>query len=554
MNEQQPKLLIVDDRPENLVAMERVLRKLDTEIFKADSGNAALSLTLRHDFALVLLDVQMPIMDGFEVASLMHDNEATRHVPIIFVTAINKDEAHEFRGYQAGAVDYLFKPVNPDILTSKVHVFLELYRQKQALDVMDELKRSQAELQREIAERNRSEAQLREREEQLRQSQKMEAVGVLAGGVAHEFNNLLQAIGGYAKFAMDSLVPDEQPYQDLVEIVKATKRATTLTRGLLGFSRQGVIQPQHIKPNDLIADALAMLRPLIGEHIELDTDLDHDLRTICVDPTMMHQALVNLCLNARDAMPSGGRLLVTAVNDTRSNPHCRRSDDVKPGPCVVLTVADTGCGMSLEVKEHIFEPFYTTKEVGEGTGLGLSMVYGVVQQHQGTIHVESEPGKGTTFRIYLPVAEGEAEADNTEQTTPVMRGTETILVAEDEPLVCDIMSRILTDVGYNVLVAKDGEEAVRVFEENSDAVHLALLDVVMPKMNGHDVLERIKLSNPEIRVLFCSGYDPDATQTAFPAVERQRFIQKPVDSDALLSIVREELDKDAESSALQTTA
>ena len=367
MNEQQPKLLIVDDRPENLVAMERVLRKLDTEIFKADSGNAALSLTLRHDFALVLLDVQMPIMDGFEVASLMHDNEATRHVPIIFVTAINKDEAHEFRGYQAGAVDYLFKPVNPDILTSKVHVFLELYRQKQALDVMDELKRSQAELQREIAERNRSEAQLREREEQLRQSQKMEAVGVLAGGVAHEFNNLLQAIGGYAKFAMDSLVPDEQPYQDLVEIVKATKRATTLTRGLLGFSRQGVIQPQHIKPNDLIADAL-------------------------------------------------------------------------------------------------------------------------------------------------------------------------------------------TDVGYNVLVAKDGEEAVRVFEENSDAVHLALLDVVMPKMNGHDVLERIKLSNPEIRVLFCSGYDPDATQTAFPAVERQRFIQKPVDSDALLSIVREELDKDAESSALQTTA
>ena len=398
-----------------------------------------------------------------------------------------------------------------------------------------------------------AEEALRQTEEELRQSQKLEAVGQLAGGVAHEFNNLLQAIGGYTKYAMEGLPPEGQPYRDLQQVEKAAGRAATLTRQLLGFGRRETLEPRDLRLNEVVTDVLKMLRPLIGEQIEVKTVLDGKVGTVHADPTLIEQILLNLCINARDAMPSGGALTIETRDLLLSDAYCKTHVDIKPGRHVQITVSDTGCGMAPEVVEHIFDPFYTTKEVGKGTGLGLAMVYGVVKQHGGDIHVYSEPGLGTNFKVFLPTVQKAVCSDDGEGSETVPGGTETILVAEDEPLVRDLAVRILTDAGYSVLPASDGEEALYVFQTNANTISLALLDLVMPKMNGRMVYQGIQTLNPETKVLFCSGYDADANCGGFVAREGLQCVKKPFDSNELLRSVRETLDAEPACQTIQTT-
>jgi len=396
-----------------------------------------------------------------------------------------------------------------------------------------------------ITERTLAEESVRKKDEQLREAQKLEAVGLLAGGIAHEFNNLLQVIGGYTTCAMEDLSPQEQRYNDLHQVRTATDRAAALTRQLLGFSRRRILQPENVDPNQLVADLAQMLRPLVGDRISVEVVLRDDIGTVDADPGELQQALLNLCLNARDAMPSGGTLVLSTDTVVLTEAFWEPRFQIGPGRYVVFGVTDTGQGIPAEVQQHIFEPFFTTKEVGKGTGLGLAMVYGVVQQHKGAIHVYSEPAKGTTFKVYLPSGGENGDEEETEEPLPAPRGRETILVAEDEPLVRSLAVRILEKAGYKVLAAADGEEALRLFKEHSNDISLTLLDAIIPKLTGHEVYRHIKAEDPAARVLFASGYDSETAQSGFILQERLRLVEKPFDADTLLRTVREVLDEDA---------
>jgi signal transduction histidine kinase/ActR/RegA family two-component response regulator len=391
--------------------------------------------------------------------------------------------------------------------------------------------------------RKQAEDALRKKEEEFRQAQKLEAVGALAGGVAHEFNNLLQAIRAFTTFALKGLSPEETRYQDLQEVLKASERAVILTRQLLGFSRRQQFQMIDIRLNEILVDLKKMLQPLIGEKIELQMSLADDVGLLHVDPTMVQQVVMNLCINARDAMPTGGKLLIKTEDVALGAEDCQSHPDAKPGHYLRLTVSDTGTGIPPEALKRIFEPFFSTKEVGKGTGLGLAMVYGVVQQHRGMIRVHSRPGEGATFEIYLPVAEARPQA--AAPATPVSAGggTETILFAEDDPLVRAALVRVLTEAGYRVLAAADGDEAVKLFADNSPTVSLVLLDMMMPKMGGREAHAKIARINPDIPTIYCTGYDSGLAKLDAAEIAALSVVQKPVDPEALLSAIRELLDR-----------
>ncbi len=394
-----------------------------------------------------------------------------------------------------------------------------------------------------VSEHKRSEEALRKKEEEFRQAQKLEAVGALAGGMAHEFNNLLQAIRAFTQFALKGLSPEEPRYQDLQEVLKASQRAAGLTRQLLGFSRRQPFEPKDVPANEILADLEKMLRPLIGANIELQMMLGEGVGQWHVDPIMIQQAVMNLCINARDAMPAGGKLLIKTENAVLDAGECGLPLPSQPGRYVRLTVSDTGSGMTAEVQEHLFEPFFSTKGVGKGTGLGLSMVYGVVQQHGGIIRVHSQPGRGSTFEIYLPAVEAVAEAAAAPLPAPATAGTETILVAEDDPLVRAALVRTLATAGYRVLAAADGEEAVRLFGERATEISLVALDMIMPRMGGREAHRQIAQMSPDTPVIYCTGYDPDSTELEAADAAALCILQKPVDSDLLLVTVRRLLDR-----------
>ncbi len=379
-------------------------------------------------------------------------------------------------------------------------------------------------------------------QEELRQAHKLEGVGQLAGGVAHEFNNLLQVIDGYTCTGMDGLDREEERYKDFVQVRKAAERATALTRQLLGFSRRRAIELKSTDANQVLRDLVKLVRPTIGEHIALDLALAENAGTVYGDAGELEQALLNLCINARDAMPGGGKLLLKTETTVLTAPCWDPQFDIKPGRYVVFSVSDTGCGIPRDVQQHIFEPFYTTKEVGKGTGLGLAMVYGVVRQHKGAIHLYSELGAGTTFKLYLPPGDGNAVEDRREEATPALHGRETILLAEDDPAVRKLSVRTLENAGYTVLAAADGEEAVRIFEEHRHTIALAVLDAVMPRLTGHEVHRRIREISPDVKVICCTGYDRETARSNCLSRESVPLVQKPFTAQTLLAKVRETLD------------
>jgi len=395
-----------------------------------------------------------------------------------------------------------------------------------------------------ISDRAAMEEKHRKIEEQLFQSQKMETVGQLAGGIAHDFNNLLQVILGYGDMAMEDAPEGSELRQSLEEVLKASRRAETLVKQLLAFSRRQVLEMKDINLNDAIAEMLKMLQRVIGEHISLDMVSGHDLGTIRADTGQIGQILTNLCVNARDAMPEGGSITIETENVRFDEEYCVRHVWAKPGRYVLLSVTDTGCGMDRETMDKAFEPFFTTKELGRGTGLGLATVYGLVKQHDGFIHVYSEMGQGTTFKIYLPVVERSASAVGSKIVGPTPRGTETILLAEDDATVRNLTRSILKHAGYTLLLAADGEEAWELFDRHADDIDLVILDVMMPKMGGRAVYERIRQTHPDTRVLFASGYSMNAIHTNFVLDQGVSLIQKPYQRDDLLRKVRQVLDAD----------
>lgn len=379
-------------------------------------------------------------------------------------------------------------------------------------------------------------------EEQLRQSQKMEAIGQLAGGVAHDFNNLLTAINGYSTLALQRVSEDTPIKTYLEEIKKAGDRAANLTRQLLAFGRKQILQPVPLNLNDIVTDMNKMLKRLIGEDVLLSESLDPSLKRIKADPGQIEQVLVNLVVNARDAMPQGGKLTIETANVELDGGYASKHVGLSPGSYVLLAVSDTGTGMDETTKTRIFDPFFTTKEKGKGTGLGLSTVYGIVKQSGGNVWVYSEAGRGTTFKVYLPQFETGVKPETPAIEATIPRGSETILLLEDEEMVRSLARQILAGAGYKVVEASRGEEAIKLCTAQNGPIDLLLTDVVMPEMSGKEVADRVSQSNPLLKVLFMSGYTDEAIVHHGVLDANVQFIQKPFTPAGLATKVRQVLD------------
>jgi two-component system, cell cycle sensor histidine kinase and response regulator CckA len=381
-------------------------------------------------------------------------------------------------------------------------------------------------------------------ESQFRQAQKMEAVGRLAGGVAHDFNNLLTAIFSFGQFVLEELRPEDPAFQDMQEVLKAASKAQSLTAQLLAFSRQRPMSMRVVDLNVAVGDVERILRRLLGEDIDLLTALAPDLWSVRIDPSAMEQVLVNLAVNARDAMPDGGKLTVETGMVRIEEEHMASGARVPPGEYVCLAISDTGHGMDEAVKSRIFEPFFTTKGPGKGTGLGLSTCYGIVKQANGFVWVYSELEKGTTFKIYLPRAHEAPEAQSTSRMPRSFSGTETILVVEDDEQVRRLTVRALMRHGYHVLEAMDGETAIERYGEPTRSIDLLVTDVVMPGMNGKQLAERLLATRPRLRVLFTTGYTANAIMHRGVVDQDANVLPKPFTPQLLLAKVRSLLDSD----------
>jgi PAS domain S-box-containing protein len=384
-------------------------------------------------------------------------------------------------------------------------------------------------------------------EEQLRQSQKMEAVGQLAGGVAHDFNNLLMIIEAHSDRIREKISPDDSMYADAVEIRNAVVRAASLTERLLAFGRKQLLRPRVLDLSSILHEIGNMIRRLLVENIELEINVEPGLLSVKVDRNQLEQAILNLAVNARDAMPNGGKITISAENTHFEEAQTWRHGSVQPGEYVVLGVRDTGSGMSVETQAHIFEPFFTTKEPGKGTGLGLSTVYGMVKQSEGAISVESEPNRGCTFKVFLPAYEGESIPEETPiAANSSASGNETILLVEDQAGIRDVANDYLLQRGYKVLTAPDGEAAIQVAQSQNQPIDLLVTDLVMPKMGGRQLAARLAEMYPQTKVLFMSGYPDVAVEDLEDSIQDKEILRKPFSLKTLATRARLLLDAESE--------
>ncbi len=400
-----------------------------------------------------------------------------------------------------------------------------------------------------IATVSRDITERRSLEQQLRQAQKFEAIGQLAGGIAHDFNNVIGAILGWAELGEEAAESNGEAYAGYFKKIRLQcDRVTGLVHQLLAFARRQILEPRNLSLNQSVQDVVNLLGGVIGKNIELNTCLAEDLAVVLVDPTQIEQVLMNLCINSRDAMPSGGRLSIETRNVEFSEEDCRQNAALEPGKFASLSVSDTGIGMTASVRERIFEPFFTTKGIGKGTGLGLATVYGIVKQHNGFIQVISEPGKGSTFRVFLPVSENATPSENQVsfiEGQPALGGNETILIAEDHEGVREMARATLESLGYRILLARDGEESLEVFSAHRNSIGLILMDVIMPRRSGPETYEAINAINSDVPVVFATGYSNETAALTEIVDRGMAVLQKPYSPRVLGRRVREALDRKA---------
>jgi two-component system cell cycle sensor histidine kinase/response regulator CckA len=509
------KILIADDDLTNRQLLVKLLGYADHHLLEASNGAEAMEIVRTHRPDLVISDIRMADMDGFEFVRQLRLEPAVTHTSVMSCTAIYHTDDKNQLARACGVLHILEKPVRPDVVLRAVNEVLGLPPSSPAV-----LTNGRAQ-----------------------QAQKLEALGRLAGGVAHDFNNLLTVISGCSDLLLRG-VCREGPARSLVEeIKKAGERAADLTRQLLAFSRKQVLAPVVLNLNSLVSDTEKMLRRLLGEDIDLATTLDPALQPVKADPGQVQQILLNLAVNARDAMPQGGKLTIETANAYLDAAYTRENLGVQPGPYVLLAVSDNGCGMDRVTMARIFEPFFTTKEPGKGTGLGLATVHGIIKQSGGHVAVYSERGHGTTFKVYLPPAEEAGSAPAPQPSSlEAPRGKETVLLVEDEESVRLLTHRVLQRQGYTVLVACCGEEALTISQQYQQPIHLLVTDVVMPKMSGPQLASQLKRLRPGIKVLCLSGYTDSAMVRHGMLQSDRHFLPKPFSPTDLARKVRELLD------------
>lgn len=517
---QRLNVLIIEDSEADCALLVRMLGQAGYEVShqRVETAQQLESALRMCTWDCVISDFSMPGFSGISALQIVRQKDPD--VPFIFLSGtIGENVAVE--AMRGGAQDYVLKGNVARLLPA-------IDRELMDAQTRREHRRSQ---------------------QKVRQLEKFEAIGKLAGGIAHDFNNVIGAILGWAELGEDEVAQGSRAHNFFAHIRQQAERAAGLTQQLLAYARRQVLAPRSINLNHIVSEAMALLQRLIGEQIDLQTALAPDLRSTRADPAQLEQVLLNLCLNARDAMPGGGRLLIETRNTDVDEACFRRNDSLSPGAYVQLTVSDSGTGMDAATMERIFEPFFTTKEQGKGTGLGLATAFGIVKQHLGHIEVSSEVGKGSTFRIYLPAIQDLAEEIKGNEKAMVRGGNEAILLAEDHEGLRQMALQVLTGLGYSVVVARDGCEAVEKFEENPRKFSLLVLDVVMPRLSGPDAFQRIRKIDPSMPVIFTSGYSEESeTLRMALAHPRTRLLQKPFPSKDLAGVIREMLDGCAETS------
>jgi len=511
--EEKVNILLVDDQPAKLLGYEVILSELGENLIKAGSANEALEHLLKNDVAVVLIDVCMPDLDGFELAAMIREHPRFQKMAIIFVSAIQVTDLDLLRGYAAGAVDYVPVPVVPDLLRAKVRVFAELYRKTRQLETLNaELERRVAERTAELAHTNadlerRVEERTREREAalaQVHEMRKVESLGQLTGGVAHDFNNLLMAVLGNLELVRKFL-PDDPKIRRLIDgAIQGAERGGTLTKRMLAFARRQELKQETVDVPNLVDSMVEMLRRSLGPGIQITTEFELDLPPTRVDPNQLELALLNLALNARDAMPLGGKL---TISGHREQVAIGDVPGLEPGEYVCITERDTGEGMDEVTLKRATEPFFTTKGAGRGTGLGLSMVDGLVAQSGGAMRITSRQGAGTTIELWLPVSEAK-EVVRPRPTAPTLVEESRccrVLVVDDDPIVLAGTAAMLEDLGHVATEVESAENALQVLQSDAN-IDLVITDHAMPGMTGTELAKHIRRHWPELPVVIATGY------------------------------------------------
>jgi signal transduction histidine kinase/ActR/RegA family two-component response regulator len=529
INEEPVNILLVDDQPGKLLSYEVILDGLGERLFKAGSAREALEHLLKQDIAIILIDVCMPELDGYELAALIRDHPRFQTTAIIFVSAIALSDLDRLKGYEYGAVDYVPVPVVPELLRAKVRVFADLYRKTRQLELLNsELERRVEERTAELAQTNseleqRVEERTREHAEtlaQMHEMQKLESIGKLTGGVAHDFNNVLMAILGNLDMLLHRLAADSPLRRFVIGATQAADRGANLTKRLLAFARRQELKPAAVDMVLLVDSMGEMLRRSLGPIVQINLDFPEDLDLVRVDPNQLELAILNLALNARDAMPQGGALTIAAqdVGVAAGN-----AQGLEPGSYICLAVIDTGDGMDEETLRHAAEPFYTTKGLGKGTGLGLSMVYGLATQSGGTMRISSRLGAGTKVELWLPVTdEGEHRPlppripDRIEPTPPCR-----ILLVDDDQAVAEGTVAMLEHLGHEVVVAASADEALGIVT-GTVPVDLVITDHAMPGMTGTEFIACLHQMMPDLPVVLATGYAdiPRGTDPSVPRLDK----------------------------------